>query len=195
MLGRLKYWLCMLFYMSTHHNLQIVTFEWKLQLSYNTVDVTCCKQMRYFSGFIVSFSGYWQSRCSITLTDARTFLVIHEDGLSFKLPRASAPNSQATCPVILWSQTSTRLLSYPSCLDDIFVQYKVAFSTLKICYLVKPPSSVICISEIICCSFSSNACTLILHVDVTEMAYSFNPIYQFLLLAFVLELPSPSDSS
>lgn len=91
MIGKLKYWLCMLFYMSTHHNLQIVTFEWKLQLSYNTVDVTCCKQMRYFSGFIVSFSGYWQSRCSITLTDARTFLGLHEDGLNFKSPRASAP--------------------------------------------------------------------------------------------------------
>lgn len=151
--------------------------------------------MCYFLGFVVPFSGYWQSRRSLTLTDARTFVVIHEDGLSFKSPRASAPNSQATCPVILWSQTSTRLSSYPSCLDDIFVQYKVAFSSLKICCLVKLPTSVICISEIICCSFSCNACTLILHVDVTEMAYSFNSINQFLLPAFVLELPSPSDFS
>ena len=90
----------MLFYVSTHHNLQIITFERKLQLSYNTVDATCCKQMCYFLGFVVPFSGYGQSRCSTTLMDAKTFLVIHEDGLSFKSSRASAPNSQATCPVI-----------------------------------------------------------------------------------------------
>lgn len=91
--------------------------------------------MCYFSGFVVPFSECGQSRCSITLMDTRTFLVIHKDGLSFKSPRASAPNSQATCPVIPWSQTSTYLLSCPSCLNDIFVQYKVAFSTLKICCL------------------------------------------------------------
>lgn len=154
MIGRLKYWVCMLFYVSTNHNWQIITFEWKLQLSYNTVDATFCKQMCYFSGFVVSFSECGQSRCSITLMDTRTFLVIHEDGLSFKWPRASAPNRQATCPVIPWSQTSTHLLSCPSCLDDIFVQYKVAFSNLKICCLVKLASSVICISEFTGCSFS-----------------------------------------
>ena len=100
---------------------------------------SCCKQICCHPGFVVPLIERRQSRISIIHKGLRIFGMANEHWLDLKSPTALAPNKRVSLSFEALKPGIVSSLAM-KVLEDMSFQYKVVLSTLKICYLVNPPS-------------------------------------------------------